>query len=98
DFHVTGVQTCALPIYGLISGPLICGRTLDDPELEPLWTTLEETRFPIFVHPHYCAAVEELGGFGHALPVAVGFPFESTIAISRRSEERRVGKRVHTGG
>lgn len=70
-------------LYGLISGPRICGLTLDAPELDPLWETLERTRLPLFIHPHYSAAVEDLGGFGHALPVCIGFPFETTIAVSR---------------
>lgn len=70
-------------LYGLITGPFICGRTLDDPALDPLWALLESTALPLFVHPHYSAAVEDLRDFGHALPVSIGFPFETTIAISR---------------
>ena len=70
-------------LYGLITGPFICGRTLDDPALDPLWSLLESTGLPLFVHPHYSAAVEDLRDFGHALPVSIGFPFETTIAVSR---------------
>lgn len=70
-------------LYGLISGPFVCGRTLDHPDLDPLWEVLERTGLPVFVHPHYSAAVEDLRDFGHALPVSIGFPFETTIAVSR---------------
>lgn len=70
-------------LYGLITGPFVCGRTLDSPDLDPLWEVLESTGLPLFVHPHYSAAVEDLRDFGHALPVSIGFPFETTIAVSR---------------
>lgn len=77
-------EVAAAPgLHGLITGPRICGRTLDDESLEPLWSVLESTQLPLFVHPHYSAAVEDLRDFGHALPVSIGFPFETTIAISR---------------
>lgn len=70
-------------LHGLITGPRICGRTLDDESLEPLWSVLNSTGLPLFVHPHYSAAVDDLRDFGHALPVSIGFPFETTIAVSR---------------
>lgn len=70
-------------LHGLISGCRICGRTLDDAELEPLWSELARTRLPIFIHPHNAAAVDQLGGFGTALPLAIGFPVETSIAIAR---------------
>jgi len=70
-------------LHGLITGPRICGRTLDDDSLEPLWSALAARGLPLFIHPHYSAAVEDLRDFGHALPVAIGFPFETTIAVSR---------------
>src|SRR5690606_14392467 len=70
-------------LHGVIVGSRICGRTLDDAELEPLWAELARTGLPVFLHPHYSAAPTELTGFGHALPVSVGFPLETTIALSR---------------
>ncbi|HEY9498316.1 MAG TPA: amidohydrolase family protein [Terrimesophilobacter sp.] len=70
-------------LHGVIVGSRICGRSLDDEELEPLWAALEDTGLGVFLHPHYAAAGEQLRGFGHALPVSVGFPFETTIALAR---------------
>ncbi len=70
-------------LHGLVVGTRICGRTFDDPELSPLWAVLAETGSPIFVHPHHTAAAEDLEGFGHAFPVGIGFPFETTIALAR---------------
>ena len=73
----------AASLGGVVSGPRICGMTLDDEALEPLWAELERSGSPLLIHPHYAAAIEDLRGFGHALPVALGFPFETTIALAR---------------
>lgn len=77
-------EVAELPtLYGLISGPRICGRLFDDPELDPVWRVLEANELPLLVHPHYAAAIGELMGYGHAFPVSLGFPFETTIAVAR---------------
>jgi aminocarboxymuconate-semialdehyde decarboxylase len=70
-------------LRGIVTGQLVAGNRLDDPALDPLWEVLEERHVPLLVHPHYSAAADQLKGFGHALPVAVGFPFETTIALAR---------------
>jgi aminocarboxymuconate-semialdehyde decarboxylase len=70
-------------LHGVITGRRICGLRLDDNALDPVWQTLSEAELPLFVHPHYTVGADELGGFGHALPVAVGFPLETTIALTR---------------
>jgi predicted TIM-barrel fold metal-dependent hydrolase len=70
-------------LYGVIIGSRVCGLSLDDEALEPLWQAIDEVGLTVFLHPHYSAAAEELRGFGHALPVSVGFQFETTIALAR---------------
>ena len=50
---------------------------------ESFWAAMSELAIPLLIHPHYAAAADQLKGFGHALPVAVGFPFETTIALAR---------------
>ena len=70
-------------LYGVIVGCRIAGHELDAPELEQLWKAAAARRVAILVHPHYSAARTELGGYGFALPVALGNPFEVTIALSR---------------
>ena len=49
------------------------------PELDPVWAALEQTGLPLLIHPHYGLALDQLEGFGHAMPVAVGFPLETTL-------------------
>jgi predicted TIM-barrel fold metal-dependent hydrolase len=70
-------------LYGIIAGCRICGLTYDDPRLEPVWNELSATGLPIFIHPHYAVAIDELGGFGTVLPLGIGFPVETSIAVSR---------------
>lgn len=70
-------------LHGIVSGTRLCGRLLDDDALDPLWDTLQRAGVPLFLHPHHAVATEELAGFGHAAPVGLGFPFETTVALWR---------------
>jgi predicted TIM-barrel fold metal-dependent hydrolase len=70
-------------LYGLVTGTRICGLRLDDGALDPLWSALERTGLPTFIHPHYGLGIEELLGYDHALPVGLAFPFETTAAVTR---------------
>jgi predicted TIM-barrel fold metal-dependent hydrolase len=80
----TVAEIAAAPdLHGLICGCRICGCSFDDPALEPLWAELARTRLPLFIHPHYGVAVDMLGGFGTALPLGIGFPVETSIAVAR---------------
>jgi predicted TIM-barrel fold metal-dependent hydrolase len=70
-------------LHGVITGPRPCGRLVDDRDLDPLWRLLNDAGLPVFLHPHYGAAIDDLGGYGHAFPVGIAFPFETTIALAR---------------
>jgi aminocarboxymuconate-semialdehyde decarboxylase len=70
-------------LYGVINACRICGLELDDPVLEPVWEALAETRLPLMLHPHYAVGSDSLQGFGHAFPISLGFPFETTVAVAR---------------
>jgi aminocarboxymuconate-semialdehyde decarboxylase len=70
-------------LHGVITGTRIAGRRFDDPELAPVWSELSATRLPVFVHPHYAVAVDELDGYGTVLPLGIGFPVETSIAAAR---------------
>lgn len=84
DAVVVAAEIAASPsLAAIVAGPRICGRTLDDDALEPLWDELDRSELPLLIHPHYAAAIDELRGFGHAFPIALGFPFETTIALAR---------------
>ncbi|KAL8671053.1 MAG: hypothetical protein Q9224_007640, partial [Gallowayella concinna] len=74
-------------IKGIILGTTGLGTGLDDDALESVWAALEETRTLIFLHPHYGLPSSVYGAraheYGHVLPLALGFPMETTIAFTR---------------
>ena len=67
-------------IRGVIVGTRGAGLGLDDPMLEPVWAALAETGLVVFLHPHYGVGAQAWGtrDNGHVLPLALGFPFETT--------------------
>lgn len=76
-------------VKGIILGTTGLGAGLDDPFLAEIWTALEDTQTMIFLHPHYGLPDAAFGGpeviarSGHVLPLALGFPLETTIAVAR---------------
>jgi aminocarboxymuconate-semialdehyde decarboxylase len=69
-------------IKGVILGTKGLGKGLDDTALDPIWSELEKQRLMTFIHPHYGIGKDGYGDLenGHVLPLALGFPFETTIA------------------
>lgn len=57
----------------------VAGRDLDDPDLEPFWSTAEELGCLVLLHP--CASLAGRGVTRHFLGNLVGNPAESTIAV-----------------
>src|SRR5690606_40782140 len=86
DFHVTGVQTCALPI----SGTLIDERDVDAIEKAGIQTLRIRSALTCEVRTGVCAVC-----YGRDLargtPVNQGEAVGVIAAQSIRSEERRVG-------
>jgi len=67
-------------LKGLIMGTRGVGNGLDDEALEPVWAAVERAGLVIFLHPHYGVGSDVFGqrDNGHVLPLALGFPFETT--------------------
>ena len=74
-------------IRGVILGTTGLGNGLDDKALDPIWKALETTGLLVFMHPHYGLPSDVFGPraheYGHVLPLALGFPLETTIAFTR---------------
>jgi predicted TIM-barrel fold metal-dependent hydrolase len=74
---------------GIILGTSGLGAGLDDPLLLPIFHSLASSHLPIFLHPHYglpysvFGPASQRGDYGHVLPLALGFPMETTIAVAR---------------
>lgn len=82
--HLTTLKYCR----GVILGTSGLGKGLDDPALLPIFTALADAGLTIFLHPHYGLPNEVWGPrasqeYGHVLPLALGFPMETTIAVAR---------------
>jgi len=79
-------QIAALPhLKGIIMGSRGIGKGLDDDTLDPVWSAIEKAGLVVFLHPHYGVDGKAWGEKenGHVLPLALGFPFETTIATTR---------------
>ncbi|KAF5387636.1 hypothetical protein D9615_000571 [Tricholomella constricta] len=79
-------QVSKLPhLRGLIMGTRGVGKGLDDMALDPIWAAIEAAGLVVFIHPHYGVDAKAWGDMdnGHVLPLALGFPFETTIATTR---------------
>ncbi|KAL7627145.1 hypothetical protein AAE478_003921 [Parahypoxylon ruwenzoriense] len=83
--HVRSLKYCR----GVILGTTGLGKGLDDPALVPVFRALAANKLPVFLHPHYGLPSEVYGAraaaqeYGHVLPLALGFPMETTIAVAR---------------
>src|SRR5690606_40377109 len=92
DSHVTGVQTCALPIYLAVVATEAAGAladrqlVLDDP-VEVAWL---DALCPLALGCHVVHLLRVRGPRDD--PGPVGMVEDRQGASTRRSEERRVGK------
>ncbi|KAJ5633119.1 uracil-5-carboxylate decarboxylase [Penicillium lividum] len=81
--HLKTLKYCR----GVILGTSGLGKGLDDADLEPVFAALAANKLTIFLHPHYGLPNEVWGpkaaDYGHILPLALGFPMETTIAVAR---------------
>lgn len=81
--RLKGLKFCR----GIVMGTSGLGEGLDDPKLDPIWQGIEEQQMLVFLHPHYGLPSEVFGprngDYGHVLPLAMGFPLETTIAVTR---------------
>ena len=68
---------------GVIIGSAGRGHGLDDPGFEPIWQAAAELDLFVFIHPHYGIGHQLFPDTGHALLLALGFPFETSIAVAR---------------
>src|SRR5690606_39468064 len=91
DFHVTGVQTCALPIFEVL---------LDDSRIQDIWIRGEVTNLKLHGSGHYYFSLGEKSDTHSAvLPCVMWRGDVQRLKCDVRdgmkvvrSEERRVGK------
>src|SRR5690606_40829371 len=88
DFHVTGVQTCALPIF--LQARDVSVWYNDRPVLRRLTLDLPEGKVTAIIGPSGCGKSTFLRCFNRTNELIPGA--RTTGLIRFRSEERRVGK------
>src|SRR5207302_5684361 len=88
DFHVTGVQTCALPIYGILAET--ADAVISVPEVFNYW--LQPGRIDVGF-----LGAAQLDKFGNINTTVIGSDYAHP-KVRLRSEERRVGKECRSGG
>jgi aminocarboxymuconate-semialdehyde decarboxylase len=90
---------------GFMIGGSVTGNEISDPRFDLFWSKAEELGIVIFLHPSYFApAGKRFAGHGN-LENTIGFPLETTVALSRMIFEgfldRFVGIKIlaaHGGG
>lgn len=70
-------------IKGVILGTPGAGNGLDHENMREVLEAINNEGYMVFLHPHYGVGVEHYENTGHALFLALGFPFETTVAVSR---------------
>ncbi len=68
-------------IRALIMPTSAGGRPLDDPVFEPVFSLIEKLGLVVFMHPTTAVTSDRFGMYG--IHVLVGFPFETTLAVTR---------------
>jgi aminocarboxymuconate-semialdehyde decarboxylase len=82
--HVVDEMRRAMDLYPFRAGMLPTtagGRPLDDPVFAPMWSLIEELGLLIFLHPTSAVGFERFALYG--VHVLVGWPFETTLAVTR---------------
>ncbi len=72
-----------LSFKGSVIGSNIDGMYLDDPELEKFYEEANKLNFNLYVHPRDPYGINSLTGYQHTLPLSLGFPFDTTLSLSR---------------
>jgi aminocarboxymuconate-semialdehyde decarboxylase len=68
---------------GVIVGSAGRGQGLDDADFESIWQAAADLGLFVFIHPHYGIGHQLFADTGHALLLALGFTFETSIAVAR---------------
>lgn len=68
---------------GVILGTPGAGNGLDHEDVRDVLGAIEAAGLTVFLHPHYGVGNEHFGNAGHSLFLALGFPFETTVSVSK---------------
>jgi aminocarboxymuconate-semialdehyde decarboxylase len=72
-----------LGALGVMALANIGGAAWTDPLFAPVWAELDRLVLPVFMHPTVPCGADLMGMADFQLSASVGFPFDSTMAVSR---------------
>ena len=72
-----------LNINGAVIGSNIDGMYLDNLTLDPFYVKANELNFNLYIHPRNPYGLQHLGGYQHTLPISLGFPFDTTLSLTK---------------
>jgi aminocarboxymuconate-semialdehyde decarboxylase len=76
-------RTCSNGAVGVMVLANIAGRSLTDPFFAPIWAEIDRRGLPVLVHPTDPPGVDMMDMTKYDLSWAVGFMFDTTLAIAR---------------
>jgi len=76
-------RTCDNGASGVMVLANIDGVSLTDPRFEPIWAEIDRRKLPVLVHPTDPPGVQQMDMTKFDLSWAVGFMFDTTLAITR---------------
>ncbi|MBC8741015.1 amidohydrolase family protein [Paraburkholderia sp. UCT31] len=76
-------RTCENGASGVMVLANIAGRSLTDPMFAPIWAEIDRRALPVLVHPTDPPGVDLMDMTKFDLSWAVGFMFDTTLAITR---------------
>jgi len=84
DRALAELERCVrLGAIGVMALANIGGTAWTDPLFAPVWAELDRRRLPVFMHPTVPCGADLMGMADFQLSASVGFPFDSTMAVSR---------------
>lgn len=76
-------RTCDNGASGVMVLANIAGRSLTDPMFDPIWSEIDRRALPVLVHPTDPPGAELMDMTKFDLSWAVGFMFDTTLAVTR---------------
>lgn len=76
-------RATGLGALGVMALANIGGASWTDPLFAPAWAEIDRRALPVFMHPTVPCGADLMGMGDYQLSASVGFPFDSTIAVSR---------------
>ncbi|MBC7804358.1 MAG: amidohydrolase [Candidatus Parcubacteria bacterium] len=76
-------RSIGLGALGVMVLANIGGAAWTEPQFAPVWAELDRRKLPVFMHPTVPCGADLMGMADFQLSASVGFPFDSTMAVSR---------------